>query len=241
MIQRRVGFTLVELMIVITIIGMLSALSIATLNSAQAGSRDTQRKTQILNIQSALERYRTVNGVYAAQWSAARGNACTIVGITDNTGLGPCYFNINDTVSGGTTDVLFTTDNTSPPSIAASAILLPYMAKPPKLSSSFPSGSGAFPVANGSAGNVIDFSYGTINYRVQNTYYMIRTVLEKKGTAVTSGVSGALCSGSSDGYFTTTNATYNVWKELVYPIPNNTNDCTTYKIYQRSNLSASTP
>ena len=58
------GFTLVELMVVIAIIGVLSSIVIANLNTARMRSRDTTRIADIKNIQSALEFYFDANRQY---------------------------------------------------------------------------------------------------------------------------------------------------------------------------------
>lgn len=71
---RPYGFTLIELLIVIAIIGVL--MSIATVNFivVRQRSRDAQRKTDLIQIQSALEFYRTDSGIYpdTTQFSAAQ-------------------------------------------------------------------------------------------------------------------------------------------------------------------------
>lgn len=49
------GFTLIELLVSVAIIGVLSAFLIVNLNGFRERSRDTQRKKNLLEIQSALE------------------------------------------------------------------------------------------------------------------------------------------------------------------------------------------
>lgn len=58
------GFTLVELLIVIAIIGILSTLLTANFIGVRQRSRDSQRKSNLRQIQSALELYRADQGSY---------------------------------------------------------------------------------------------------------------------------------------------------------------------------------
>ncbi|MBI2017855.1 type II secretion system protein [Candidatus Daviesbacteria bacterium] len=51
------GFTLVELLIVITIIAVLSSIGLATYTTFNKNARDAKRKTDANFIQSALEQY----------------------------------------------------------------------------------------------------------------------------------------------------------------------------------------
>ncbi len=60
-VMKRRGFTIVELLIVITIMGVLLVLSVASLRSSQASSRDVERKTDIESIVLALDDY-YING-----------------------------------------------------------------------------------------------------------------------------------------------------------------------------------
>lgn len=55
----REGFTLVELMVVMTIIGILVAISTSAFLGAKRSARDSERKTDLEDIRSALEIYRT--------------------------------------------------------------------------------------------------------------------------------------------------------------------------------------
>ena len=58
------GFTLVELLVVISIIGILASIGLVAFNSAQARSRDVQRKSDLKQISSALELYYSDYGQY---------------------------------------------------------------------------------------------------------------------------------------------------------------------------------
>src|SRR3990172_7752639 len=52
------GFTLLEILVVISIIGMLAALSLPNFMSTRARARDAQRKSDLKQIQKALELYK---------------------------------------------------------------------------------------------------------------------------------------------------------------------------------------
>lgn len=62
--KRERGFTLVELLIVIAIIGILSTLLTANFIGVRQRSRDSQRKADLRQMQSALELYRADSGIY---------------------------------------------------------------------------------------------------------------------------------------------------------------------------------
>lgn len=62
--QRQSGFTIVELLIVIVIIGILATLVIVTFSGVQQRARDSERKTDINAIAGQLEAVYAKEGVY---------------------------------------------------------------------------------------------------------------------------------------------------------------------------------
>ncbi|MDQ1299878.1 MAG: ral secretion pathway protein [Patescibacteria group bacterium] len=63
------GFTLIELLVVIAIIGILSSVVLASLNSARTKARDTVRKSDLKQLQTALELYYNSSGSYPSTGS----------------------------------------------------------------------------------------------------------------------------------------------------------------------------
>jgi prepilin-type N-terminal cleavage/methylation domain-containing protein len=61
---RQEGFTIVELLIVVVVIGILAALVITTYTGIQAKSRDSKRLTDLQNVQTNLELYFQTAGYY---------------------------------------------------------------------------------------------------------------------------------------------------------------------------------
>jgi general secretion pathway protein G len=64
------GFTLIELLVVIVIIGLLTTLGVVNYLDARARARDAQRKSNLQQIQSALELYRSDQQSYPASLPA---------------------------------------------------------------------------------------------------------------------------------------------------------------------------
>ena len=64
MITRSRGFTLVELLVVVAIIGLLATLSVLALGSARVRARDAKRLSDIKTVQTALELYHNDQGRY---------------------------------------------------------------------------------------------------------------------------------------------------------------------------------
>jgi prepilin-type N-terminal cleavage/methylation domain-containing protein len=62
--RKQQGFTIVELLIVIVVIGILAGLVLVTFNGIQQKARNTERTTDLKAIQSHLEAYNAQNGRY---------------------------------------------------------------------------------------------------------------------------------------------------------------------------------
>ena len=76
------GFTIVELLIVIVVIGILAALVLNTFSGIQERARDTARRTDINSLATQLEVYYADHGAYldgsAASTCGAGSDACAI-------------------------------------------------------------------------------------------------------------------------------------------------------------------
>lgn len=86
--RKSSGFTIVELLIVIVIIGILAALVIVAYNGLQVKARDVKRKSDLAYIAKALKLYETDNGNFIGT-----GSGCGYMG----TGIG--HFNYQDGAS----------------------------------------------------------------------------------------------------------------------------------------------
>jgi len=61
---NRAGFTLVEIMVVITIISILTSVLYVSFNAARENSRDQVRQSDLKQLQLAIELYKAQNGSY---------------------------------------------------------------------------------------------------------------------------------------------------------------------------------
>ncbi len=62
--EYRQGFTLIEILVVISIIGILIAISLFGIQGARVSSRDTKRKADLETIASAIEIFKNDCGYY---------------------------------------------------------------------------------------------------------------------------------------------------------------------------------
>ncbi|MBU1000527.1 type II secretion system GspH family protein [Patescibacteria group bacterium] len=65
--NRKHGFTLVELLITVSIIAILASIGISVYSSLQKNARDGKRQADLRSIQSALEQYYSDQGFYPAE------------------------------------------------------------------------------------------------------------------------------------------------------------------------------
>ena len=73
--KSQKGFTLIELLVVIAIIGLLTSFLVANFVGVKERARDAQRKSDLRQIQAALEIYRSDKGSYPLTSMIA--NPCT--------------------------------------------------------------------------------------------------------------------------------------------------------------------
>lgn len=78
------GFTLIELIVVMAIIGVLASIVLVSVSGAKAKSRDSKRIADLKSIQLALSLYYTDNGMYPKNIYAGAGTP-------PSNGLAPTY------------------------------------------------------------------------------------------------------------------------------------------------------
>lgn len=64
------GFTLIELIVVIAVIGILAGIAVVILNGIQVSARNAQRKSDLAQLRDAVRQYHLVTG----QWPVTAGN-----------------------------------------------------------------------------------------------------------------------------------------------------------------------
>ena len=80
------GFTLIEMLVVISIIGVLASLVLVSYSGAQKQARDTQRKSDLKQYQNVLENYsNTHSGLYPVVAAATNvSSMCSTLGLGVN-------------------------------------------------------------------------------------------------------------------------------------------------------------
>jgi prepilin-type N-terminal cleavage/methylation domain-containing protein len=117
-LRKESGFTIIELLIVIAIIGILATLVLTNFQGAQAKGRDTVRKNDINSIYQKLEEYYNENGSYpddpltaavfpgidAGALDDASGNT---IEATFTTANAPSMTTLTKSTPGGTSEYLY--------------------------------------------------------------------------------------------------------------------------------------
>lgn len=80
--EKNNGFTLIEMLVVISVIAVLSTIALFSVSKVQASARDSQRLATMRGIQTALERYFGDNGTYPS--ASYFGNAIAALTIGGN-------------------------------------------------------------------------------------------------------------------------------------------------------------
>lgn len=130
----KLGFTLIELLIVIAIMGILVALLLPNLASARERARDSRRKTDLSNIQTALRLYYSDNQSFpdtatlTALWgSALASNNNTYMAVLprDPSSAPGAIISYGYSSDGNTYILVSTLENLSDAEIAASQLRCP--------------------------------------------------------------------------------------------------------------------
>ncbi len=91
------GFTIIELIIVISIIALLSVIGISTYGAVQVDARNTKRKSDLKEIRAALELYRTEVGTYPSTVGRTSAGCRTSALVGDGDWCGMCStYNTSD-------------------------------------------------------------------------------------------------------------------------------------------------
>jgi len=92
---KRKGFTLLELLVVITIIGLLSSVGLASYTRAQARARDAKRQSDLSSLRNSLEIYYSENNSYVDTGGSWQSPETALAGLV------PDYTKVLPTDPGG--------------------------------------------------------------------------------------------------------------------------------------------
>jgi len=76
-LEARLGFSLIEILVAATLIGLLSTIGFTGFQAVTRSGRDALRKSDLEQIRSALEIYKSENGAYPANSSTCQSDELT--------------------------------------------------------------------------------------------------------------------------------------------------------------------
>ncbi len=79
----KAGFTLIEVLISVSIVGLLASLTLVSFGGTQKSARDTQRKSDLKQYAAALENYATQNSSLYPSRTVASGTSLATTVCTD--------------------------------------------------------------------------------------------------------------------------------------------------------------
>ena len=120
--MNKKGFTLVELLVVMAILGVLVTVTIGSFRSSQARGRDAQRKSDLKQVASALELYYSDYGKYpdTVTWGAEFTDGKTVyfkVIPKDPVSANSYYYRIVDSGTNQKFQLFTFLENTQDPSL----------------------------------------------------------------------------------------------------------------------------
>jgi general secretion pathway protein G len=113
--KKSFGFTMIELLVVATIIIVLSAIGLVSYRTANIKARDGKRKGDLEQVRSALELYRSDEGTYPAHSPASNANYLLMITDLKSSPGGNSYLSadIDDPVNSDPNVYTYTSDGST--------------------------------------------------------------------------------------------------------------------------------
>lgn len=80
-LNRDSGFTIVELLIVIVVVGILASLTVIAFNGVKARAIESEKSSKFSTIRKSLENYKTLNGTYPGVGQIGGSSGASLLGL----------------------------------------------------------------------------------------------------------------------------------------------------------------